>query len=88
MSFKSTAGLSRLKLLSLKKEPFYESDYIDDNKNVKKVVFFVKEIDKFVPELNNEIDDVLWVTLEKAYELLVFPELKEIIKRIRTNNLN
>lgn len=73
-----------LEIPSLEEKPYFESNYIDDNNNNKKVVYFIKKINKVVPQLNDEIEDYMWADLEKAYETLIFPELKEIVKKIKS----
>jgi len=72
-----------LKIDFLESKPYFESNYIDDEGNNKRVVYFVKKVNKIKPRLNNEIEDYMWVDLERAYKILVFPELKEIIKSVK-----
>lgn len=72
-----------LEINHLEEKPCFKSKYIDDNNNNKRVFYFLKKINKIVPQLNTEIEDYMWVNLEKAYEILVFPELKKIIKKIK-----
>jgi dTDP-4-dehydrorhamnose reductase len=72
-----------LEINSLKMKPSFESNYIDDNGNNKKVIYFIRKIKKTVPKLNDEIDAYMWADLEKSYEILKFPELKEIVKKIK-----
>ena len=77
-----------LELSNLKEDLCYESNYVDDCNNKKNVVYFIKEVKKFKPKLNDEIDDYQWVSLEKAFEILLFPELKEIIKKLKSEISN
>ena len=72
-----------LGLSTLDKDLCYNSEYFDDNNDRKKVVYFIKETRKFTPKLNNEIEDYMWAKTEKAYKILIFPELKEIVKKIK-----
>lgn len=69
---------------SLEDNPCFESNYVDDHNRNKKVVYFIKEINKIVPKLDGEIEEYMWADLEKAYETLEFPELKEIVKKIKS----
>ena len=73
-----------LEIKSLEKKPSFECNYIDDNGNNKKVIYFIKKINKIVPKLNDEIEDYVWADLEKCYKTLKFPELKEIVKKIKS----
>lgn len=73
-----------LEINHLEEKPCFKSKYIDDNNNNKRVFYFLKKINKIVPQLNAEIEDYMWADLEKAYETLIFPELKEIVKKIKS----
>lgn len=61
----------------------YSLNYVIDNKIDKEVVYYLaKPINKNIIKQESEINDILWVDIDKVIDILTFNNLKELWKKV------
>ena len=68
----------------------YSLNYVIDNKIDKEVVYYLaKPLNKNIIKQESEINDTLWVDIDKVIDILTFDNLKELWKKVlKENHLN
>ena len=68
----------------------YSLNYVIDNKIDKEVVYYLaKPLNKNIIKQESEINDILWVDIDKVIDILTFDNLKELWKKVlKENHLN
>ncbi len=65
------------------KEKRYSLNYVIDNKIDKEVIYFLaKPINKNIKKQESEINDILWIDIDKVIDLLTFDNMKELWKKV------
>lgn len=61
----------------------YSLNYVIDNKIDKEVVYYLaKPLNKNIIKQESEINDILWVDIDKVIDILTFDNLKELWKKV------
>ena len=61
----------------------YSLNYVIDNKIDKEVVYYLaKPLNKNIIKQESEINDILWVDIDKVIDILTFNNLKELWKKV------
>ena len=61
----------------------YLLNYVIDNKIDKEVVYYLaKPLNKNIIKQESEINDILWVDIDKVIDILTFDNLKELWKKV------
>lgn len=65
------------------KEKRYSLNYVIDNKIDKEVIYFLaKPINKNIKKQESEINDILWIDIDKVIDILTFDNMKELWKKV------
>lgn len=61
----------------------YSLNYVIDNKIDKEVVYYLaKPLNKNIIKQESEINDILWIDIDKVIDILTFDNLKELWKKV------
>ena len=61
----------------------YSLNYVIDNKILKEAVYYLaKPLNKNIIKQESEINDILWVDIDKVIDVLTFDNLKELWKKV------
>lgn len=61
----------------------YPLNYVIDNKIDKEVVYYLaKPLNKNIIKQESEINDILWVDIDKVIDILTFDNLKDLWKKV------
>ena len=65
------------------KEKRYSLNYVIDNEIDKEVIYFLaKSINKNIKKQESEINDILWIDIDKVIDILTFDNMKELWKKV------